>query len=79
MDHVTMFDFKKYLLETGGDEERRSQSNKRFCDGSMQKYLQKRWDELHQDSNVQITGAWSEPQYSDRISHDFTETSRVNT
>lgn len=77
---MTMFDFKKLLLQTGGDEERRTQSNKRFCDGSMQKYLQTRWDQLHQSSNnVQSTGAWSDPQYSDRISQDLTVTERNRT
>lgn len=58
MDHLTMFEFKKQLLKEGGKDEERVQATKKFCDGTMQKYLLKRWDELHQSSSTtHITGA----------------------
>lgn len=44
MDHATMMMYQKFLLKNGnGKEEINIQKNKKFCDGSMQTYLQYRW------------------------------------
>ena len=41
-NHNTMCMYQKYLLKTQENEKQR-QKIKRFCDGSMQQYLEEKW------------------------------------
>lgn len=47
MEHTIMFAYQKYLLETGGDDELNIHRRKKYCDGSMQKYLETKWNVEH--------------------------------
>lgn len=43
MEHKFMFVYQRYLIVTGGDNERDIQRSKKYCDGSMQNYLETKW------------------------------------
>ena len=40
LQHSTIYAYQAYLLDVGGEDERDAQRNLRYCDGSMQKYLE---------------------------------------
>ena len=40
LQHSTIYAYQAYLLNVGGEDERKAQRNLRYCDGSMQKYLE---------------------------------------
>lgn len=39
-----MYKYREYLLKTNKKEEQENQRDLRFCDGRLQKYLQKKWE-----------------------------------
>lgn len=49
MDNGVMYKYQEYLLKTYGTDERERQRDLRYCDGSLQTYLQDKWTHEHVD------------------------------
>lgn len=41
MQNATMYEYQSYLLHVHGDAEREAQRDLKYCDGSMQTYLER--------------------------------------
>ena len=41
MQNTTMYEYQSYRLHTYGDAEREAQRDLKYCDGSMQTYLER--------------------------------------
>jgi len=47
MQNTTMYEYQSYLLHTYGNTEREAQRDLKYCDGSMQKYLERMFRKEH--------------------------------
>ena len=47
MQNTTMYEYQSYLLHTYGESEREAQRDLKYCDGSMQTYLERMFRKEH--------------------------------
>ena len=47
MQNTTMYEYQSYRLHTYGDAEREAQRDLKYCDGSMQQYLERMFRKEH--------------------------------
>lgn len=47
MDNGIMYKYQEYLLKACGEDEKERQRDLRYCDGSLQTYLEYKW--IHED------------------------------
>jgi hypothetical protein len=54
MDNEVMFRYQTHLLRANHETEQERQRDKRYCDGSMQRYLEERWCQEDETTKEQL-------------------------